>query len=286
VRRVSVEDLRARLEHLMARMRAMSSASWKCLRGLCSYMPRGLSFRVIMDVTTLLSSVATVAALGLTIYTLRLLLHDRIEQGNTAAWQLLQSYVEHKPRARFNEGQGFALETLVRNGIDLGQFDGDDSVIFGADLHGAYLPKSSFRRSSLESVILSDANLWDSSLDEATIFHCLCERVDLKDADLFKAKIEGGKYGSANFKEADISDLSLEAITWAPRDKAILDIESLPSELDFSPDAFVDACYQRGHEPDLRPAKVHRPSDPQGSVCTKIWGKKWAARDKADSAGH
>lgn len=65
-------------------------------RGLAARLRDELSFHFPVDVTTLLASVATVV-------TLVLLLHDRREQADIAAWTMLQAYLDGDPYVAFND---------------------------------------------------------------------------------------------------------------------------------------------------------------------------------------
>ncbi|MDR5878805.1 pentapeptide repeat-containing protein [Caballeronia sp. LZ032] len=201
------------------------------------------SFRWFVDVTTLLASVATVV-------TLLILIHDRREQANIAAWTLLQAYLQGKPRANFDQGQGFALEKLAEHRVVLTALDANDATIRGAHLHGLIAPLASFRRSELTDVDLSGANFEDAD------FSCVLMR--------------GGSYRGARFDGADISTLK---VWWFPA----TDIASAmpPPELDI--DAFRSACYEPGYPPDLPPG-LTVPSAPQGQWCTNLWGKQWKKR--------
>ena len=74
--------------------------------------PRRFNFRFAVDVTALIASIATVT-------TLVYLIYDRRDSTNIAAWTLLQGYLNQEHRPEFDEGQRFALETLVQHGIKL-----------------------------------------------------------------------------------------------------------------------------------------------------------------------
>ncbi|WP_206365996.1 pentapeptide repeat-containing protein [Caballeronia sp. SBC2] len=216
---------------------------------------RPLSFHWLVDVATLLSSIATVIALVF-------LIHDRRDQANIAAWTLLQTYLQQEHRPDFNEGQGFALETLTRNGVDLSGLDVHASFIFTANLHGLIANYSSFKNARLRDLDLSDASFNWADLEFANIWSCECQRARFTDANLRNATLANGTYQDADFHNADVSGL------WF-------------STSHQDPDLFKNTCYRPGDPPHLDSARLPMPfappADPQGKLCIQRWGKQWAA---------
>jgi len=220
------------------------------LRPLAARLRQALTYRLALDLTTLLASFATVIALGLLIY-------DRRQQADIAAWTLLQTYLQANPRPRFNGGQNFALETLVQHGVDLFNLDGHDIVLDNANLHGLKGDGASFRKATLASVDLSGASLVRANFEGASIVLCECGGATFEYSNLTGASISGGTYLGVAFFGADISDLSFDV-----------------RPIDLAPDAFEHACYRTGHPPHL-PKQIRLPSAPQGIYCGAINQKAW-----------
>ncbi len=222
-------------------------------------------FRWILDVSTLVASVATVA-------TLLFFMHDRREQANIAAWTLLQGYLHQDHRAQFNEGQGFALETLARNGVNLSGLDAHDSFIYMTNLHGLDAASASFEHAELQGVDLSNAGLEGAHFEGATLFGCDCRGADFKLGNLRGASLSGDFRG-ASFSAADISDLEFPLGTTADED------------------VLKEACYRPGHAPtypddvhdDLYDMHIKPAVDPHGRWCMSLWGEEWARLKRRES---
>ncbi|MDN7180272.1 pentapeptide repeat-containing protein [Caballeronia sp. SEWSISQ10-4 2] len=232
------------------------------LRGLAARLRQELSFHFIVDVTTLLASVATVVALIF-------LIHDRRDQADIAAWTLLQTYLQGEPRVQFDAGQRFALETLVRHRVSLNNLDAHGAIIKKADLHGLEAFGASFKRASMIDVDLSGAYLGRDDFEGAYISNCQCGSVLFVDADLTGAEITRGTFHNANFYSADISDLVADTHTQGfvfPK-----------PELD--PGAFELSCFRPGHPPHL-PKETSLPKYPQSADCVNYWNDSWATRDQ------
>jgi Pentapeptide repeats (8 copies) len=226
-------------------------------------------WRRLVDVLTIGASIATVVLLCF-------FLLDRRDQANIAAWQLLQSYVQHDPRAQYELGQSFALQTLVQNGVSLDGLGATNARVRNANLQGANLNGASFKQGALESVILTHASLFRADLSGAFIDHCSCERAVFSGAGLFHATLVAGNFQGADFKEADISDLRAPSSLLLA---VIFGKSAKKEEVEGSPDLFSGACYQKGHEPWL-PEGMSLPRYPQSPLCIHHWGKQWAERDK------
>lgn len=194
------------------------------------------NFHWFVDITTLLASLATVVALAF-------LIHDRRDQANIAAWTLLQSYLQQEHRAHFNEGQNFAVETLVRNRVSLD----------GLDAHGIWL-------SSIDAV---NASFAGGNFEDAILEGCRCNGAVFFFADLRGARISG-EFEGATFDTADISDADFKSSLIAP--------DSETSE------AVQHACY-RPHHPPKSLQKL--PLNPQSPFCLDAWGDEWATLDKS-----
>lgn len=212
-----------------------------------------------VDVTTLVASIATVV-------TLVLLLKDRPAQANVAAWTLLQNYLtgDHD-RPHFNEGQGFALETLAHNHIDLWNIDANRIYLANTNLHNASMQESEFSDATFSVVDFSGADLDNANFEHAFFAQCNCRHVDFSAANLRKATLAGGDYRAASFSGADISDMTIHGAI----------------QLDAG--AFLDACYREGHPPHfyLSAAKTHEihpniamPKRPLGVACDE-WRDAW-----------
>jgi len=244
---------------------------------------RPFDFRFFVDITTLLASIATVIALAL-------LIHDRRDQADIAAWSLLQGYLQGSQR-EVNLGQGFALETLVRHGVWLDSLDAHDTVIQQANLHGLHGYHASFKHATLTPVDLSNAELLWANFEGARIFRCRCQGTNFAYSNLRGAALLGGAYQGANFEGADISDLGFGIKFSASEGNGFsLDLVQLPV---LNTDAFKGACYRPGHPPRLSKMpldpsdmsldldkKISMPVDPQGTWCMQNWGKTWAALEK------
>ena len=195
---------------------------------------RRFDFHFFVDTTTLLASIATVIALFY-------LIHDRRDQANIAAWNLLQGYMQHEPRERFNEGQGFALETLSRQGVSLDELDAHGVLISDADLHGMEGKGASFQHSILAGIDFSGALFFAGSFEGAAISSCNCRYTRFTDANLRGATLGAGDYRDASFLGADVSDLTAGG------------------EIQLDRDAFAGSCYRPGHPPRLDFSRVDGP---------------------------
>ncbi|NPT44341.1 hypothetical protein GNZ12_24125 [Paraburkholderia sp. 1N] len=218
------------------------------------------TFHFFIDVTTLIASIATVVALVI-------LIHDRPEQANIAAWQILQNYLQGDKRAGFDEGQSFALETLVKNGVALTSLDAHAIHLEGTNLRRALLSGASFENAQLVAVDLTDADIENVNFEGAELEACNCHGSLFYDASLRGAKISPGDYRNANFDGADISDLQIGHV----KAGKVLSYETAG----FDSGAFLGACYQKGHEPEFPPG-LRWPDAPQGEGCDLKWGDKWS----------
>jgi hypothetical protein len=217
---------------------------------------RQFNFHFLVDVTTLLASIATVIALMIVI-------HDRRDQADIAAWTLLQGYLHQEHRAVYNEGQSFALETLVQNGVSLEHLDAHGADIPNADLHGANASGASFTGAALRTVNLSDVELSGTDLEGATLTDCVCQGAHFTGANLARTAIIGGDFGDASFSLSDVSDLIVFGVR-------------------IDRDAFKDACFRQGHPLGaVSPDRFAAPGNPQSYDCKVRWGAKWAALEKA-----
>jgi hypothetical protein len=107
-----------------------------------SRIARVCTFSRFVEVATLIAAVSSAI-------TLILLLQDRPKQANIAAFQLLQNYLQSSSRAQFNQGQNFALETLVKNRVSLRGLDAHEILLSHIDIQNALLPVSSLRKAHL-----------------------------------------------------------------------------------------------------------------------------------------
>lgn len=196
-------------------------------------------FHFWVDVTTLIASLATVV-------TLVLLLLDRPQQANIAAWTLLHSYLQDQKPAQFDVGQRFALETLVNNGVDLTGIDAHEVALERAKLRHAKFQLSIFKGANLSDDDLSDSNFYGTDFSPAptrptSIESCICRKVSFGFANLSGAIIISGDFTDAVFESADVSDMTIiDGVGFSdnPAEKAL-----------FNPDAFLLACYKQGHLP-------------------------------------
>ncbi|SAL54151.1 Pentapeptide repeats (8 copies) [Caballeronia peredens] len=205
-------------------------------------------FHFWVDVTTLIASVATVV-------TLVLLLIDRPQQANIAAWTLLQTYLHDEKRPQFEEGQSYALETLAKNGVPMVRLDGHGIIVFGANLEHAIFSEASFQLAHFTFVSLNKAQLQGADLRSALIYKCDCRNADFTIADLRGAVIMGGDFAFAKFSQADISGMTISS----DRDNG---------DPRFSPGAFDYSCYAANQPPDNRSSAVSTAAkDPQSGDC-------------------
>jgi hypothetical protein len=230
-----------------------------------------LSFHFFVDVTTLLASIATVIVLAY-------LIKDRPQQQNIAAWQILQTYLQGEKRAGFDEGQSFAFETLVRNGVSLYYLDAHNVFLFRANLRGARMAAASFEKAQLYDIDLSHAFVMKTSFDGANLIFCHCDHANFNYADFSHAEIDGGDYRDASFDLADISDLEIATMAFGGEPPIFKTAE-------LNSNAFQYACYQKGHEPvwlkeDSPNLKL--PADPQRRKCNATWGEKWSGNVNAN----
>ncbi|MEX3855540.1 pentapeptide repeat-containing protein [Paraburkholderia sp. BR10923] len=222
--------------------------------------PRDFHFWV--DVTTLLASLATVG-------TLALLVRDRANLQNIAAWTQLQGYFQSGKRSQFNQGQGFAMQTLASNGVTLAYIEADGVRIISADLDGADFTGAQLRGAQFDTPSLSGAHFTGAVLRDAFIDHCKdCGHVHFEAAQLSNARIRGGDLSDADFTRADISGLEFEDV-----------------KLDEF--AIGAACYTKYNPPkfthreggierkDYVPTGVIMPLAPQSELCMLQWGKAW-----------
>jgi hypothetical protein len=222
-----------------------------------AHMRKEFTFKLFVDVTTLGASIATVIALVL-------LLHDRPEQAKIAAWQLLQNYLQSEKRAEFDQGQSFALETLVSHDVSLSGLDGHGITLFGSNLQGADAGTSVLANSSLINVDLSKSYFDAADLTGATLNNCTCNNASFTFSTLRSVRLFSGDFRGTDFEGADISDLTI----LRPDLK-----KSLPK---FSADAFVKSCYAKGHDPKLPGVDWRKPMEPHGEFCTQAWGEEWS----------
>lgn len=228
------------------------------LRASREWLKTEFSFKLFVDVTTLIASIATVV-------TLIFLVRDRPEQANVAAWQLLQNYLRNPHRATSNQGQSYALETLVGNDVSLDGFDGRGITLNEATLRKADATNSTFSKAELINVDLTGAYFTVADLEDIVFNNCACRGVNFYFANLRNAKIYSGDFRKSNFEGADISGLRVEKIpSWS---KSTL--------TQFDPDAFAKSCYDNGREPVLPGIKWRRPASPQSDDCKKNWDKDW-----------
>jgi uncharacterized protein YjbI with pentapeptide repeats len=213
-----------------------------------------LSFHFLVDVTTLIASAATVI-------TLLILLQDRRDQANIAAWTLLQTYLEDGHPPQFNEGQGFALHTLARNGVPVDHLNGHSLYVEHADMSEVEARDAILTGAQFFDVTLSDAEFEGTDLSGATIQQCQCNGIKAAHANLSGAKLLEGSYKEADFEGADVSDVVISDVTADPQ-------------------MFATACYAAGHPPSLS-RTVHTltiPADPPSVDCMKIWQTTWHNR--------
>ncbi|WP_250455325.1 pentapeptide repeat-containing protein [Caballeronia sp. ATUFL_M2_KS44] len=213
-----------------------------------------LSFRLWVDITTMLASIAAVV-------TLVLLLRDRPMGENTSAWQLLESYLVQHPRPRFNEGQVFAMETLTSNHVELTNIDAAGIDLRNAQLQGIVAVGGSFIDAYMQEDNLSGGDFRWSRFRNATLKWCECREISFEGADLTGASLLGGSYDRANFHGADISGIV---------------IGTNYSGMSMDEDAMQDACFDKSHPPDL--GGVKSPLYPQSDACVAAWGKQWASK--------
>jgi hypothetical protein len=235
------------------------------------------SFHFWVDTMTMVASIATVAALIATAIQLNWLRHDRTDQANIAAWSLLQNYLQSDHRAQSDQGQGFALETLVKNHVELVNLDVHDIHLENTNLHGTNAQDSTFRHAYLRSVDLSNADLSNADFEGAVFESCNCAYTQFWGANLHRAFLDGN-FISAHFDLADVSDLKPWSITVKTySDKDVIEgpriIEAHPS---INPEALKEACFEVGHKPQF--PNVNMPEDPQRSDCFDEWGEIWAER--------
>jgi Pentapeptide repeats (9 copies) len=232
--------------------------------------PRRLNFHWFVDITTLLASIATVVALAF-------LIHDRRDQANIAAWTLLQAYLQQQPRAQFNEGQSFALETLAQHEVLLAGIDAHDATIEEADLDGLLAPEASFKNASLSEIRLSEADLSASNLENVMISDCKCQNTMFLDANLRNGHIAYSNLQGAFFAGADVSDFKADGVHFLTVAENIAAGRTpfRPKGGMYDRDVLRDSCYRPGHPPKAVGADL--PTDPQGGRCMTRWGKEWAA---------
>ncbi|MFM0554793.1 pentapeptide repeat-containing protein [Paraburkholderia sediminicola] len=231
-------------------------------------------FHVIVDATTLAASVCAAV-------TLLFLLHDRPEQANIAAFQLLQNYLQNPVRAQFNEGQSFAMETLLKNGVSLNGIDAHDIYLSDTDLSGSTFVTDSFHGAHMYSVNLTNAKFLGVVLSDGQISECKCRYASFEGADLSNTTFENGDYSNVNFDDADISDFVINIA--APQKNDHID-----KKLHIDMNAFKNACFEKDHPPllgllngDYRLGTVismDMPKNPQGGSCNSKWRDIWDAR--------
>jgi hypothetical protein len=239
----------------------------------------GLSFHFWVDVMSVIASFATVAALIAAAVTLRWLYHDRTDQANVAAWTLLQNYLQSEPRAQSDEGQSFALETLVKNGVAIVGIDAQHIWLSNADLSEAKAVLADFRHAYFGYVNFTNAVFGAANFEDTMFLACNCVNASFEEANLSGLIVLSGDFSHANFKLADVSDLQIARGEQLIFDSSRLAYIQKPDPAKIDANAFEDACYEAGHEPQFL-GSVKRPMDPQGDACKRQWGDAWAARGK------
>ncbi|HKR45421.1 MAG TPA: pentapeptide repeat-containing protein [Paraburkholderia sp.] len=214
-----------------------------------------------VDLLTMLASIATVV-------TLYFLLQDRPKQENITAWTLLQGYLQSATRSEFNQGQGFAMQSLAKNKIPLEFIKANGIHITGADLRKADFDRAEFRQATFDKSNLAGASFIGAVLQGASIDQCGdCENITFRGADLSDAHISNGDLSGTSFDLADISGLEFSDVT----------LDEL---------AIGTACFRRNNPPrfwhkvdgkteSYVPANLVMPMDPQGELCVQGWGKSW-----------
>jgi hypothetical protein len=203
-------------------------------RKIGAHLRAELSFNTIVSVASMMTSLVA----------LLIVLSDRPQQQNIAAWQLLQNYLQNAKRPQFDDGQSFALHTLAKNGVPLTSLDGHNITLSGTDLHMAHLHAASFEKSSLSDINFAGADLTHVNFSDAFIENCNCRGADFRSANLIGAHLQGGDYTDAIFDGANVSDIIIgyvmpgvslfEPPGWAPK---------------IGPDALRRACFTPEHPP-------------------------------------
>lgn len=252
--------------------RKPTSRKCKLLAGLREELA---SFHFWVEAMTMVASIATVAALIATAIQLNWLRHDRTDQANIAAWTLLQNYLQSEHRAQSDQGQGFALETLVKNHVELVNLDAHDIYLENINLQGANAQASKFQHAYLSNVDLSHADLSNADF-EGVLLDCNCASTQFWGANLHGAFLDGN-FTSANLHFTDVSDLKPMSLTVREySDKGFVEARVLKAHPSINPEAFKEACFEVGHKPQF--PNVDMPEDPQGSDCFDDWGEIWAER--------
>jgi hypothetical protein len=239
----------------------------------------GLPFHYWVDVMSVIASFATVAALIAAAVTLRWLYHDRTDQANVAAWTLLQNYLQSESRAQSDEGQSFALETLVKNGVGIVGIDAQHIWLSNTDLSEAKAVSANFQNAYFGYVNLTNAVLGDASFKDTMFLACTCVNASFEQANLSGVTVISGDFRYANFNLADVSDLQVTGAKQIIFDSSQSAYIQKPDPAKIDANAFKNACYEAGHEPQFS-SNVKMPIDPQGDACKRQWGDAWAARDK------